>query len=259
MALFDRLERKYPRLGIENLTVYLVIGQAIFFAASYVDPRFVDYIALVPNKVLHGEVWRLLTFAIVPPQTNVVFAFFALYLFWLFGTALEQLWGKFKYTWYLGLAYVLTIAVAFTFPELATTNLYLESTVFLAFAFLFPDYELLIYFILPVKVRWLAWLTWAMYAYNMVTGPNYVRGLIAAATCSFFVYFGRDIVDNIRNRKRRVDNRQQWERKTAPEPVKKDTMHTCSVCGATEQSDADVMFFYGDDDKCYCERHVPKD
>ena len=113
-------------------------------------------IALVPTKVLHGEVWRLVTFLCEPPTNNLVFAFFFWYLFFLMGTALESTWGVFRYNVYLLVGWAATVAVSFIQPEAPASAGFLQGSVFLAFAYLYPNFQLLLFFILPVKVKWLA-------------------------------------------------------------------------------------------------------
>ena len=259
MSLLDKLERRFGRFGVENLTVYIVIGQVVMFVLGYANPEVVEKLVLLPDAVLQGEVWRLVSFAVMVPASHPLWAFFAVYLFYMFGTALEQLWGPFRYTLYLLLGYGLTVGVAFVWPHQVSENIYLESTVFLAFAFLFPSFELLVFFILPVKVKWLALLTWVIYAVTLVQGTNHDRALIGAAVASFFVYFGRELVDAVKNRKRSAENRAQWRRKMhdaeQEKKEEKSAEKVCAVCGESDQSAPDRLFFFDDDGACFCELH----
>lgn len=259
MNLVDKLERKFQRFGVHNLTLYIVIGQVVIFALGYSNPQLFEKLVLVPDQVLAGEVWRLVTFAVMVPTSSPIWAFFAVYLFYIFGTALEGLWGPFRYTLYLLVGYVFTVAAAFLWPHVVATNLYLESIVFLAFAFLFPSYELLLFFILPVKVKWLALLTWLLYAYTFVVGQNHDRAMILAAVSSFLLYFGKDLTDAVKNRKRGADNRAQWKRKMREADNEREdngvVERSCEVCGETDKSAPNTLFFFADDGRCFCEKH----
>src|SRR5690606_17750006 len=154
------LERRFRFLGIANLTLYLVFGQGLFFVlgmaqpgqytsgGQLVRPGFLDKVVLNPAAVMNGEIWRLATFIFVPPTMSLIFILFALYLFYIMGTALERQWGEFRYTIYLLIAYLATVGGAFAAWGLGSaadgTSSYIAGSVFLAFAFLYPDFELLL-------------------------------------------------------------------------------------------------------------------
>jgi hypothetical protein len=260
MSLLSTLDRRFGHLGIPRVTLYIVLGQAFFYVAQFARPDVIPRIQLIPDRVLAGEWWRLLTFIVSPPMTNPIFAFFGLYLFWLMGSALEQQWGAFRYNVYLLIAYVATIATAFFFPSFPATNTYVETTVFLAFATLFPNFEILLFFILPVKVKWLGLLTGLFFAYSAVTGPWPVRAAILAGVSNYLLFFARDIVDGMRSGKKRMDHRARFAGQSfAPEPDAATARHTCTTCGITDVTHPRMDFRYCD--LCdghhgYCESHA---
>src|SRR4029077_2272748 len=122
----------------------------------------------VPEAVGWGEWWRLVSFLFTPPSGNPLLAIFALYFLWFMGGALEAQWGAFRYNVYVLIGYAMTVAAAFAFPYGAATNGYITGSIFLAFAYLFPDFQILLFFILPVKVKWLALITWLFFAYQFI-------------------------------------------------------------------------------------------
>lgn len=97
MGLFNRLERALGRYAIPNISLYLVMGQVLFWAVSFLGYFDLERIALLPLAVLHGEAWRLVTFLFLPPNAHPVFIAFAWYMFFLMGSALESYWGVFRY------------------------------------------------------------------------------------------------------------------------------------------------------------------
>src|ERR1700736_6313320 len=105
MNSLDRLEKKLGRFAIPNVTLFLVVLQGLTFVRMLVQPPqnagIIERLLLIPEKVMHGEVWRLVSFIFLPPATNPVFAFFGLYFLYLMGTALEGYWGTFRYNLYL--------------------------------------------------------------------------------------------------------------------------------------------------------------
>lgn len=258
MRLLNRLEHRFGRFAIPHLTLLIMVGQGAAFILSFSDPNFLERLELIPAEVIAGDYWRLLTFVFYPFTTMPIFFFFAMLIFHLMGNSLEQTWGVFRYNLFLLVGYVATVGAAFALPELRgqpMTNGFVYGTVFLAFAWLYPNYVFHIMFILPVKVKWLAWITWAMYTYRLLTGSNTERILIFAAVANFLLFFGRDIYDRVRSRQRRV--RQRIE--AAAASGKGRPFHQCRECGATDQDNPQLDFRYCSqcmDNACYCEVHI---
>src|ERR1700712_3087027 len=115
MALLNRLERLFGRLAIPNISLYLVLGQVVFWSVAFFGFFDLERIALLPIAVRGGEVWRLFTFMLLPPASSPVFIAFAWYIFWMMGTALEHNWGVFRYNLFIFVGWALTVGVAFIF------------------------------------------------------------------------------------------------------------------------------------------------
>jgi hypothetical protein len=238
MALLDKLERKFRGIGIPNITLYLVAGQGLLFLFLYAGKVDITRALLIPALVLEGEWWRLLSFLFIPPSTSVIFIFFALYLFYLMGSALENHWGTFRYNVFLLSGYLLTVGASFLTPFSPATNVFVGGSVFLAFAFLFPDFQLYLFFILPVKIKWLALLAWIGYGWSFLTGSWTTRLLIVAAIGNVLLFFGRDILWKIRSGKRTMAEQARSLAGT------KEAFHRCTVCGKTDLSHPDMDFRY---------------
>lgn len=252
----NKLERRLEPFAISNITMYIVIAQTFVLLTTLLGAIDPNRLIMVPALVQAGEVWRLFTFIAIPPGFGI-FAAFALYLFYLYGNALEQYFGVVRYNLFLLVGYVLTVAIAFVSPTAMATNLFLGGAVFLAFAFLNPDFTLHLFFILPVKIKWLALITWVFYGFTFVSGGATEKLGVLAATGNFILFFGRDIIERIKTGRRRVQQRATRERER--EEMSK-PMHTCSVCGRDSNSDTDIGFRYrteGDTEVCYCEEHLP--
>ena len=270
MKLLTRLEQKLRRFALPHLTLGLIAGQVMVYIAINATrgpgAQVEDLVAqdvrepieqrlyLIPERVLAGEVWRLVTFLVVPPITNILFAFFFWYLFYLMGTALEHHWGDFRYNVFLLIGYLATVAVSFLTPDLPSFNGYLQASVFLAFAFLYPNFELYLFFVLPVKIKWLALLNWIFYFFTFALGDWHSRLLVAASICNFFVFFGRDVVDRIKHGRRRMAT--QAARLAVKERA---YFHRCLACGITDRTHPTMDFRYCS--KCagscgYCTEHL---
>jgi hypothetical protein len=252
--LIDRLERRFRRFAVPNVTPLLVAGQVACWFVIQADPTFTDKLVLQRAMVLdHGQWWRLLSFLLLPPITNIIFALFAWYLFYLMGTALENHWGTFRYNLFLLIGYLASVVAALVLPTVAVTNAYLYGSVFLAFAFLYPNFELLIFFILPVKIKWLALITWITYFWQFARGNWGDRGMVVAAVLNFLIFFWSEILGRLRAGKRRME----YQRRQIIEREK--PFHRCAVCGITEKSHPQMDFRYCS--KCdgsheYCDAHL---
>jgi hypothetical protein len=253
MSLLDKIEKKLGRFSLPNLTLYIIAGQIIFYFLLATRRLDFESISLIAERVLAGEVWRLFTFAFFPPQWNPVFVFFAWYLFYLMGTALENQWGAFRYNIFLLIAYLATVGVSFITPDMAMTNEYIGGSVFLAFAFLYPDFVLYLFFILPIKIKWLALVTWVFYFLAFVLGGWATRVTILASIANFLLFFGRELILKIKSAKRRMALQ---ARRVVQENK---PFHRCTVCGKTDKSHPDEEFRYCAECKptaCYCKDHI---
>ena len=253
MGFLNRLERTFGPFAIPNLSLYLVIGQVFFWSVSFLGFFEIERIALLPWAVMQGEVWRVFSFLLLPPNAHPVFIAFAWYMFYMMGSALEGHWGVFRYNLFLFLGWFLTLGVAFLFPGNYATNVFLAGSVFLAFAFLNPDFEILIFFILPVKIKWLALIAWIGYGFAMITGTWPVRLAVLASIGNFLVFFSGAILQRGKAGRRRME----YQAKQAAARDDDEPRHTCVVCGKTDRSHPPEDFRYSDDDKCYCAEHRP--
>jgi hypothetical protein len=252
MKLLNRLERKLAPYSIENVTLALVILQGVMWVVTQAHPE-VGGLLYLDRSLLPREWWRLFSFIILPPSTNVIFIFFALWLLYLMGTALESHWGAFRFNLYLLIGYLATIASIFIAPEGIATNGFLMSSIFLAFAYLYPEFQIMLFFIIPVKVKWLALITWIFYLILFATGDWLTKMLIVAAVSNFLLFFGRDIFQQMKL------NRRQMARKMVNLAPKDDAINCCIVCGVTEKTDRRMEFRYCPEcagTPCYCIVHL---
>jgi hypothetical protein len=256
MPLLTKIERLLGRFAIPNLSLYLIIGQIFFWGVALMTGFDLDRIALLPVAVLSGEVWRLLTFLLLPPPYSPVFIAFAWYLFYIMGSALEHFWGEFRYNAFIGLGWFLTAGASFLAPLDQASNLFLAGSVFLAFAYLNPDFVMMIFFILPVKIKWLALIQWLGYGYVLAIGPWSHRLAVLAATGNFLIFFAGDIVNQIRTGRRRMAHQAKV---FAASPDEREARHRCRVCGKTDLSDPKLDFRYCSKcagNQCYCPEHI---
>jgi hypothetical protein len=270
MSLINRLERRLGWLAIPNLTVILLAGQAALYIASLAPEGVsIERVLLDPAKVMQGEVWRLVTFLFAPPGDRTILVIFYFTLMYLFGTTLEHHWGTFRFNVFLFVGYLANVAAAFiawgafkSSPELAqlvgmrmgaASNVYLYSSLFLAFARLFPDFILNILGILPIRIKWLALIMWLGYAYQLLTGNWMDRMLVLATVLNYLLFFGRDHWREFRYAHRRHTFQSKAKKATsAPK-------HACRVCGLSSDESPKTLFRYCSKcagQVCYCPEHI---
>lgn len=256
MSWLKRLERQLEPFAIPNISLFIVIGQVFLLLTGMLELIDLRRCILVPAYVsVMGEWWRLATFVFIPPGGGLLVAF-ALYLFYLYGSALEHHWGALRYNLFLFTGYALTVGLAFVTPYSPATNLFLGGAVFLAFAWLNPEFEILVFFILPVKIKWLAVLAWAGYAWTFFSGDLTDKLGVAAAVGNFLLFFSHDIWLRARQGRSRLDRHVslRTEERRGREP-----RHVCCVCGKTDVSSPELDFRYCSKcagDQCYCSEHI---
>lgn len=259
MSFLDKLERLIGRAAIPHLSLYLVIGQVFVLLSAMLGLLDLSYFVLVPELARQGEWWRLVTMILMPPPPGMfgyIFVAFAWYMFFLMGSALEGYWGEFRFNLFLLTGYLLTVAVAFLTPLAPTTNLFIAGSVFLAFAWLNPDFELALFLILPVKIKWLALLTWIANFYYFAVGSWPLRLQILASVGNFLLFFSADIVQTMRYRKRVMSTQ---AKRFAAESAEPEARHRCHVCGKTDLTNPELDFRYCSKcagDECYCPEHI---
>ena len=205
-----KIERRFGRYGIPNLAKYLALGQLVVWViVMFFYGDLLGLITLSRSGLMHGQIWRLVTFVFVPPLTfNPLYLVLDLYFLYFVGTPLENSWGSFRFTLY----YLIGMAGAIVSCLLLGT--YSSSTLlyslFFAFACLYPDVEVLLFFILPIKVKWMGIAAAALYLWDFLwAGMWYKLGMVLGLV-NFFLFFGPTLWQNYQNRKRREAWKNQW-------------------------------------------------
>lgn len=246
--LLNRLERKYGRYAPPGLTQLLVFGMGLAFVANMAYPGLVDLLELDPGAIARGQIWRVVTWMILPPSLSPIWLVFALMITHMIGTQLEAHWGPFRYQVFVGIGAVATLATALLTGAPAS-NSYLLMSLFLAFATLWPDYQFLIFFILPVKVKWLALLDGLVLIFAIATSHGWYRLLPIIAVGNYLLFFHRDLIALVRggvgrtSRARALGEFQRKAKEAAPGERK------CAKCGASNR-DPEVELRV-----CFCDKH----
>ncbi len=274
MNWLDKLERKLGRFAIPNLTVYLLAGYVIGFAVVLLMPELLGWLTLEPALIVRGQVWRVISWVLIPPTTQPISLLFLVLLYYSLGTVLERTWGTFRYNVYIFSGLFFTVLAVFIFYAvyyfgfgmeislssvgLISTN-YITMSIFLAFAAIYPEMEVYLYFILPIKMKWMALVYAAMALYYFVSRGTVTRVAIGASLLNFVIFFlsTRNLKRySPKERARKARFRQQ----SAPHmQYSNGAKHRCAVCGRTELDDPCLEFRFCS--KCngnyeYCQDHL---
>jgi len=259
MSFLARLENKIGHWAIPGLLRYVAALNALCYVLLKINPRFIDFLVLDRTALLHGEVWRLLTYIFIPSLGGLfpdwfTMAFYVLYLFWV-GDGLEQAWGAFRLNAYYLLGMLGTTVAAFI-SNGDPAGFMLNTTLLLAFARFYPDVTILFMFILPVKVKWLAWITGAFLIFGLLVSGWAHRLATGAALVNYLIFFGRDIFLHARTHREISQRRIRFESqiRTSDDHA----LHRCQTCGRTEQSAPDLEFRVAADGEEYCLEHLPR-
>jgi membrane associated rhomboid family serine protease len=252
MSWLDKLEKRFGFIAIPGLIRAVVLFNVLVLGLVWLNPDFRFVLALDPARIVHGEVWRLVTYIFIP-QTFSWWVVLFLWFLWFIGDGLERAWGAFRLTLYFFVGMVGTTIAAFFFGS-NFSNSMLISSLFFAFARFYPDVVIYLFFILPVKIKWLAWFSAAVLLVGFVIGSNAYRVSLIAALSNYLIFFGPEIIHDARHRHEVSTRRRRFEGQSRS---KAESIHKCAVCGATELSDPNLDFRVARDGEEYCVPHLP--
>lgn len=234
---FYRMKFKYQRFAIPNLAVYVSVCFAVGYmllSTSVGSSLYLNWLAFTPREVLHGQIWRILTAILFPPATGGIFnAVLGILIYYSFATSVEKMMGEFEYNVYFFGSILIGELGAVIYYLITGTNapflpMYTHFAVFMALAIMYADATVLLFFLVPVKIKYIALVEVLMYLYQFVTGggiygPLYTRiSIIAAFIPVIIFYFAtnrhhggsgnifKDIKRSIETRKRQKEWRDQW-------------------------------------------------
>ncbi len=276
----DRFAYSHPNFGIPNLMMYVVVGNVIVYLLTvFAGYGAVSFLTFDWHAVTRGEIWRLVTFIFFPGYYSLnqaIWLVFFLHLYYMIGTTLEREWGTAKFSLYYISGVVLTVVVGAVMglvsgsARIAGAH-YINLSMFFAFAMLYPDTRFLIFFIIPVKVKWLAWIDAAYFALQVLLsllGGNLLGALLPViAILNFIVFFWTNITDEIAWRRgwaKHQTSHQTIQFKAAARQQKKREeergyRHKCAVCGRTDTEWPDLEFRYCSRCQgyhCFCQEHI---
>jgi len=275
---------------------YIVFVSAAIYVFSLMDRTgtLLPLLGFHPGLILRGQIWRLVTWVFLPLNDGFIFTALMLYFYYFIGNSLEREWGTSKFTVFYIFGVVLNIVYGFVMWFLLKGSIsslyqneylvnsflndywfrymwlspnYLNLSMFFAFAALFPDHRVLLFFFIPIKMKWLALINACFFLYSIINdliGGHYADALLPiVAMLNFIVICGDDVLNYIRPRKTRNTMEAINFRKAAKQARRehdgKNYRHKCSVCGKTDTEYPNLEFRYCsrcNDYHCFCIEHI---
>ena len=272
----ERFCYNHPRFGIPRLILYVVIGSALVYLVNMMDTTssFLYYLTFDPAYILKGQIWRLVTWVFIPSQSRIIYVLLALYFYYFIGSTLERQWGPAKFTVYYLMGVVIHIVFgfiiwafmgSFRFSMYSTmfSSYYLNLSMFFAFAALFPDHRVLLFFFIPIKVKWLALVDALFFIYYIIILPFPFSLLPIVAVLNFVIFCGGTLLGYIAPlRTRNYGNTINFKRaakRIKREQASQPYRHKCAVCGRTDTEYPELEFRYCSKCEgyhCFCLDHI---
>ena len=206
------VQRYLGWIAIPNIAILIVTLQALGFLLVSSDPIWIDRLALDPIRFQAGEYWRAITFLSLPISLSPIWVLFVLWFIYFILNGIESIWGSFKTTFYVLISVLFTVGVSLILGTPVTQVTDFESTLFLAAAALMPDMEVRLFFVLPVKMKWLGWLTLAFLFVRFLGADMNGRIYLLAIYFNYFLFFGPALYERMKYRIRRENFKRRMSR-----------------------------------------------
>lgn len=275
----NSFERKYGKYAINNLPLIIIMCYAVGYIIRFINPTFLTYLALDPYKIIHGQVWRIVSWIILPPSSsNILLTMLLLFCVYSIAVSIERIIGTFQFNLYIFTGIFLTVLFAMLlmafllvtggsaltsviFEQCAgfISSYFIYMTLFVVFALSFPEARFLFMFIIPVKAKWMVLIYVYEFVMDFLAGNIFVRISLVAALVNFGLFWLRNKRGahiSPKEFKRKMEYRAATAQAQKPAGV---TRHKCAICGRTEIDSPGMQFRFCS--KCegnyeYCEEHL---
>ena len=264
MRLIDRFCARHPHFGIPNLMRYLTIANVVFWILGMANTRLLSYMTFDAALILRGQIWRLVSFMMVPPSMSML-AFLVFYFYYWMGTSLEQVWGTAQFNVYLLIGWAGTVLYGFLVYFLGGYRVlinaqYLYLSMFFSYAALFPDQQVLLFFFIPIRMKYLAIIDAVYFLVAVFQSPFPLNLLPLVAVLNFFLFFGGTLLRYVNGRRGKATvNFKKASRKIRQEERERLYRHKCAVCGRTDTEFPNLEFRYCSrcaGYHCFCADHI---
>ncbi|MBM3857847.1 MAG: hypothetical protein FJ390_07820 [Verrucomicrobia bacterium] len=241
-----RLERYFSWIAIPGLIRYVVLFNALVFLLHLLAPGYESMLTLDREAILHGEIWRLITWIFIPETMRPFWVFFALLFLWFLGEGLEESIGAFRTTLFYFSGMIGCTIIALIFGSYGA-NTFLNLSLLYAFATLHPDYKVLFLFVIPMRIGWLALLSAILTAIGTLSQSSAVQAALIVTLLNYFLFFWPMVFSKWKNKKIMLSKKA---------PPLAEALHYCSTCHRTEQTNPELHFRVTSNGEEYCTEHL---
>lgn len=273
---FDLFCFKNRDKGIPNLMLYIVLGTAVVYIMSQMAGNYYLYNLLFfsRERILQGQIWRLITYPLTYDAGNLLLTAISLFCYYSLGRAMENVWGTLRFNLFYLTGIVMMDVYCMIFGGYASVT-YLNLSLFLSYATLYPDSHFLLFFIIPVKAWIFALIDLVIVLIDLITYPFPYNLFSVISLANYFLFFGKDVLNVIpmswRANARRLLRKRPKQQKAKVIPFdagsyeashaapKAPYTHRCTICGRTDVSNPELEFRYCSRCKgyyCYCQDHI---
>ena len=245
----DKLEEKYGKYALDRLMYYIAGLMIVVFFLNKSGFLPYSWLILDINLVKRGEIWRLVTFLLIPISQHPIWLFFELMIVIMCANGIEAYMGSFKLTLYYVMGAIFMILGSLYNPLVQLDSYLMYLSLFFAYATLYPNEELLFMFIIPVKIKYLAALSGFGIIYTLIIAPWTTKIAIILSFANYLLFFAIPALRGIKNERQQFKRREAFEKAVTPQ---KEYRHKCSVCGKTDVSNPELIFKY-----CICHKCGP--
>ena len=255
----DKLENKYGKYALDGLIYYISGLMITVFILNKLSILPYTMLYLNGNLILQGEIWRLVTFLLIPISENPFFLFFELMIIIMCANGIEAAMGSFKLTLYYVLGAILMIIGSLFNPLVQLNSNLMYLSLFFGYATLYPDVEMLFMFIIPIKIKYLAYLSGLGIILSLITAPWYTKIALILSFTNYLLFFALPALNNIKNGRLQYNRRTAFEKAVSPQ---NEYRHKCSICGKTDVTNPELLFKYcvckecGENGVCFCPEHL---
>jgi membrane associated rhomboid family serine protease len=252
--ILDSLERRWGRWSIPGLLRVVALVQALMFILIKANPLLDPHLQLVPQLVMQGEVWRVLSFVFLPPTMSVIWIIFAVMFLFFIGDILEGAWGSFRLNvYYFSCVLLLNVAAFLTGrgTDMEATLLYMS--LFLAACVIAPEVEIMLFFVIPVKLKFLGWFNGVLLVMTLFATPQ-AWAAVLAVMVPFACFVAPSWIGSMKHRAGVEGRRRRFQSQQLPED---EAFHTCAGCGVTEKKDPHAEFRITADGREFCLKCLP--
>jgi hypothetical protein len=265
MNRFEKFCYKHEHWGLKNLMLFVVLCTGLVYVLSLALPELPGFIAFDAGMIAQGQVWRIITFVFIPPTDNPLFLIFALFFYYWIGSLLEREWGRLKFTIFYATG-MLGTALCSLVARIPADPFYLNMSMLLAAGTVFPDLRITLYFIIPIKLKWLAVADAVIFFViplleTLRFGLSRFLLIPFLALLNYLLFFSGHFIRLVRRDAKHhgnVVNFKQEVRRAKQKPAHTGHTHQCVVCGVTD-ADPGVEFRYCSlcaHYECYCTEHI---